>query len=157
MAWSAPKTDWNNGELVSADDMNAIGEHLVTLAASPAKASYITPSDIVRYSNSFVDIDGDNMNFTITTSGRDVLAHFQGVVHRADSSDLTVRFLVDVDGTRHGSHVSAGIGEYNYLISFTHLIENLSAGSHTFKFQWTQQHNKGVRLKWGAHAWVHEI
>ncbi len=156
MAWTTPKTDWSIGELVAPEDMNAIGENLAALVAPP-RASYITPSSIVRYSNSYVDIDSDNLNFTITTTGRDVLAHFQGVVHRADSSDLTVRFDVAVDGIRTDAHISAGIGDYNYLISFTHLIENLSAGPHTFKFQWGMQHNKGVKLLAGAQAWVREI
>ena len=155
MAWTTPKTDWATGELVAAGDLNAVGENLAALAA-PSSADYKTPDDIVKYSNDYVDIDSDNLNFTITTTGRDVLVHFQGVVHRADSSDLTVFFTVDIDGERHGG-VSAGIGDYNYPISFTHLITNLSAGPHTFKMQWRGQHNKGVRLKGGAHAWVREI
>lgn len=31
MAWTIPKTDWNNGDLVTADDMNAIGENLAAV------------------------------------------------------------------------------------------------------------------------------
>ena len=28
MAWTTPKTDWTTGELVTAADMNAVGENL---------------------------------------------------------------------------------------------------------------------------------
>ena len=31
MAWTTPKTDWTTGELVSAEDMNAVGENLAAL------------------------------------------------------------------------------------------------------------------------------
>ena len=31
MAWTTPKSDWTDGDLVTADDMNAIGENLASL------------------------------------------------------------------------------------------------------------------------------
>ena len=31
MAWTTPKTNWATGELVTAEDMNAINENLVAL------------------------------------------------------------------------------------------------------------------------------
>ncbi len=32
MAWTTPKTDWSTGELVTAEDMNAVGENLAALS-----------------------------------------------------------------------------------------------------------------------------
>ena len=31
MAWTTPKTDWAVGELVTAEDMNTLGENLAAL------------------------------------------------------------------------------------------------------------------------------
>ncbi len=45
MAWTTPKTDWSNGELVTADDMNAIGENLASLK-EPAPELFVTANEI---------------------------------------------------------------------------------------------------------------
>ena len=68
MAWTTPKTDWATGELVTAEDMNAVGENLAVLG-NLAKASYLTTARYERYTNDYVDIDSDNLNLTITTTG----------------------------------------------------------------------------------------
>ncbi len=156
MSWTTPKTDWATGELVSASDMNAIGENLAALAALPS-ASYTTLTDYEKHSNSYVDIDSDNLSLTITTNGGDILVHFHGAAHRAGNSTLTVTFAITVDGERQDGGISAALGSGRSPVSFTRLITGLSAGSHTFKMQWTGQHNKGMRLKSGAHFWVREI
>ncbi|MCY4540586.1 MAG: hypothetical protein OXE52_20380 [Chloroflexi bacterium] len=45
MVWRALRTDWTNGELVSADDMNAIGESLAALK-EPEPALSVTAIEI---------------------------------------------------------------------------------------------------------------
>ncbi|MCY4021347.1 MAG: hypothetical protein OXG39_18210 [Chloroflexi bacterium] len=162
MAWTTPKIDWNNGELVTADDMNEIGGLLKKLMAPLAVASYTTPSDIVATPRDWSDIDSDNLNFTLDTTGGDVLAHFQGVIHDETHRGHTVGFNLEVDGVRQrGSNgiVSAGLDNdrQNVPIAFTELIRNLSAGTHTFKFQWRSNQERAVRLKKGAQFWVREI
>ena len=48
MAWTTPKNDWAAGELVTAEDMNSVGENLAALRfSSSAVAAYTTTEDIV--------------------------------------------------------------------------------------------------------------
>ena len=156
MAWTTPKTDWETGELVAASDMNAIGENLAALQ-HPATAAYTTTAHIDKYAREFADVDSDNLNLTITTTGGDVLVHLHGLVELRDRQ--TARIDVEVDGTRQGGddgiariYAERDANERENT-SFTRLIQNLNAGSHTFKLQW-----KGsVKLRAGAQFWVREI
>ncbi|MCY4020248.1 MAG: hypothetical protein OXG39_12650 [Chloroflexi bacterium] len=43
MAWTTPKTDWNTGELVTAADMNAIGENFAALKNLQTSVAAYTP------------------------------------------------------------------------------------------------------------------
>ena len=161
MAWTAPKTDWANGELVSADDMNAIGEHLARLIAPPATASYQITSDIDSYSYEWVDIDSNNLNLSLTTTGGDVLAGFQGAIHRLGNG-TTVNVDIEVDGNRQGAWhtgiISAGIDSSRSPLGFSYLIRNLSSGRHTFKLQWRSNvRGQGMKLKTHSQFWVREI
>ncbi len=152
MAWTTPKTNWTTGELVSAGEMNAVSENLAELdRVRKTVAVHTTKDDIaIPHSNTFVDIDS-NFNLTITTAGGDVLVHFHGVVVNGP-----FRIDVEVDGTRLG-HDEYGLrrGEPNHeLLNFTHLVQNLSAGSHTFKLQ---GRNHRTTLRSHAQFWVREI
>ena len=40
MAWTTPKTDWAVGELVTAEDMNTLGENLAALKESADGGCY---------------------------------------------------------------------------------------------------------------------
>ena len=88
MAWTTPKTDWTTGELVAAEDMNAIGENLAALRTL-AIAAYTTTAHIAFPSSgngsAFADIDSDNLNLTLSTSGGDVLVHFYGSMKHYDN------------------------------------------------------------------------
>ena len=152
MAWTTPKTDWEVGELVSAGEMNAVSENLAELdRVRKAVAAYTTTDDIaIAHSNTFVDIDS-NFNLTITTAGGDVLVHFHGVV-----VNKGLKIDVEVDGTRQGDadHGLRYEGVDREMVSITHLIQNLSAGSHTFKLQ---GRNSGTTLRRHAQFWVREI
>ncbi|MCY4018233.1 MAG: hypothetical protein OXG39_02375 [Chloroflexi bacterium] len=152
MAWTTPKTDWEVGELMMVSGMNAVGENLVELdRVRKAVAVHTTTADIaISNSSTFVDIDS-NLNLTITTAGGDVMVHFHGVV-----ANKPFRIDVEVDGTRLG-HDEYGLrrGEPNHeLLNFTHLVQNLSAGSHTFKLQ---GRNHATTLRSHAQFWVREI
>ncbi|MCY4020247.1 MAG: hypothetical protein OXG39_12645 [Chloroflexi bacterium] len=164
MTWTAPKTDWSTGELITADDMNAIGENLASLRGVSTAESYTTTADISISSNipEFIDIDSDNLNLSLTTSGGDVLVHFDGTLNVGDAQ--FVYLDVEVDGTRLGgangilSHQMvrvSGVAYADNIVSFTRLIQNLSAGSHTFKFQWKSSFRFSMRA--GAHYWVREL
>jgi len=166
MAWTTPKTDWATGELVTAADVNAIGENLVALKQLSAVVSHTTTADIDvpigTIGNTFVDVATDNLNLTITTAGGDVMVHFHGSIKVWDR-----RFIyldIEVDGARLGGDdgtfthqlVEVSGGKHaNNLLSFTRLIQNLSAGSHTFKLQWKGDYN--YTIKAGAQFWVREI
>lgn len=86
MTWADPKTDWSNGDLVTADDMNEIGENLATVRNLPTVA-HTTTADISANAGEFVDVDSANLNLTINTNGGDVLVHFHGTVelHNGES------------------------------------------------------------------------
>ena len=163
MAWTTPKTNWATGELVTAEDLNAINENLAAIRnVSNNVAAFTTTEDIaIPGGNAFADADSDNLNLTLTTSGGDVLVHFEGSVSRTRNS-LTASFDIDIDGNRQG-------GDYGIMqtlieasvrtVSFTRLIQNLSAGTHIFKIQrkGNQWSGDGINLRAGALFWVREI
>ncbi len=160
MAWTTPKTDWNTGELVTAADLNAIGANLALLRySSTAVAAYTTPEDINNPTNNeFTDVDSINLSLTITTGGGDVLVHFDGVVQRGEGRNTENSFDFVVDGIRQGNEnglIRTHVQIPRLNQSFTRLIQNLSAGPHTFKLQW--KNGSSVRLFAGAQFWVREI
>ena len=164
MVRRALRTDWTNGELVSADDMNAIGESLATLRSSgKAIAAYTTTANIIGNAAQYTDVDSENLNLTITTTGGDVLAHFQGTVtNHFSSGTYEGYFDVTVDGNRQGGEwglIGYKIEEDNSCVSFTYLIQNLSEGPHTFKLQWRESGSgsQSIKLRPYAQFWVREI
>jgi len=160
MTWTTPKTDWNTGELVAATHLNAIGENLVALKQPPT-AVYTTTADIEGRNEAFLDVDSDNLSLTITTTGGDVLVHFHGSMERINYDNSMVYCDVAVDGARQGEDlgiVRAYVNSDDRAVSFTHLIQNLAAGSHTFKLQWKIQYRTvGIKLFAGAQFWAREI
>ncbi|MCY4020246.1 MAG: hypothetical protein OXG39_12640 [Chloroflexi bacterium] len=159
MAWTTPKTDWSTGELVAAADLNAIGANLVALK-NPAKAVYTTTAEIIGRTETFADVDS-NMRLALATTGGDVLVHFHGSMENVDPYNTMLYCDIDIDGTRQGAEFGisrAHIDAHDKAVSFTHLIRNLSAGSHNFKLQWKiEKQTVGVRLFAGAQFWVREI
>ena len=73
------------------------------------------------------------------------------------------RFDIEVDGTRLGgddgilllSYSNARDHSVRQSVSVSHLIQNLSAGSHTFKLQ--VKTRSYMSLSAGAQFWVREI
>lgn len=161
MAWTTPKTDWETGELVAASDMNAIGENLAELKQlSGITAAYTTTDHITLNSRSFSDVDSANLNLAITTRGGDILVHFHGEI--LVGTGQSAYFDVDVDGTRQGgieglgrTTVAAHGGNMGSIVSFTRLIQGLSAGAHTVKL--VCKTTTRINLGEGAQFWVREI
>ena len=160
MAWTTPKTDWTTGELVTAADMNAVGENLAALRhPSTAVAAYTTTENISLNSESeFVDVDSTNLNLTITTAGGDVMVQFHGSVQLFGRR--YAYFDIEVDGNRQGD-TSGILNTYvhdarnHHIVSFVRLLQNLRAGSHTVKLQYKTI--SSVTLFTGAQFWVREI
>ena len=150
MTWTTPKTDWATGELVTAEDMNAIGENLADLKTPVATAYVTTAATHIANSSDFADI-GSNFNLTIDTAGGDVLVHFHASINEA-----WIMLDVEVDGVRHGD-ATTGIrsgGVSREFVSFTRLIQGLSPGTHTFKLQ---ARNAPATIQPGAQFWVREL
>lgn len=159
MIWTPPKIDWSNGDLVTADDLNAIGENLASVR-NLGKATGATTEEIVKLLGDFANVDSANLNLTLTTASADVMVYFHGSLKRIGSDNWTyARFDFDVDGIQKGG--ANGIatfymtGHFYWTANFTHLIQDLSPGSHTFKLKW--KGDRKVSLAAGAQFWVREI
>ena len=123
---------------MTVEDKNAVGANQVGLR-EPEVAAYETTADInVPSGNGFVDIDC-RFNLTIATTGGDVLAHFQGSPTAAG-----FKIVADFDGNRHGDSdhgIKSHVPNNEEFVSFTRLIQELSAGPHVFRRQ-----ERGMRL-----------
>ncbi len=158
MAWTTPRTDWANGELVTAADINAIGENLAALRETSTAASYTTTALINAYAREFIDLDSENLNLTINTSGGDVLVHFHGVFAHGSADDTDNCLDIVIDGNRQNGEdglMRFKADRRRRAQSFTRLFQNVDAGSHTFKLQWRNWNR--VILYAGAQFWVREI
>ena len=163
MAWTTPKTNWATGELVTAEDMNAVGENLAFLKSSRIAVG-TTTAVLSTNATEFADVDSTNLNLTLTTTGGDVLVRFHGLILRANADgDVRAYFDVDVDGERQGGDgeiIQSLAGSNRRSVSIVHIIQNLSPGSHTFKLQWRRTARKSwyaVALEANAQFWVREI
>lgn len=142
---------WTTDELVTASDIHSIGENPAAVGGATAH--------ITKNSGAFVDINRKNLTLTITIRGGDALAHFQGSVRYTDGDrSATVYFDVDIDSSRQGGN--DGIMENKmdrryHNVSFTRLIQNLSAGYHAFKLQW-KRGGGTITLKAHVQFWVIE-
>ena len=141
--WTAPIT-WAVDQLVTADNLNEqVRDNLEFLKDPPTDEYTLNEgSDYTTTSTSFVDIDATNLALTIETGGGDVLVHFHGVFGSVSGSGTAVAYLeVDVDGSPLAGNdgiIAIYIDDAadHFPLSFTQLIQGLSAGSHTFKLQW---------------------
>lgn len=143
MAWTTPKT-WTS-EVLTSNDMNTyLSDNTQYLydevTYSPAVYTYSrTTGDYSTTSATFVDIDASNMVATITTDGGDVLITFAGTLTRSGGSASGVNLGFDYDGTdyvilRPLVSTTYGIG---VNASFSVILDNVTAGSHTFRMQWS--------------------
>jgi hypothetical protein len=131
-----------NGAQLVADSAQSTG---LAWRAAPTIGVYTrTSADYTTTSTSFVDIDGTNLSFTITTLARRVKMGFVGSIFTGATANQQIFLDVTVDGTLQGGTNGGLVGirspndttQRFYNGSFTYLTDVLSAGSHTFKFQW---------------------
>lgn len=154
MARTIPKTDWADGELVTAAHLNAIGENLAALL-NPPTAIGILPIRAETRSRTFIDVHS-NFNLELTTTGGDVLAMFSGTVDHDSSRDARAEFVIEVDGVQQSiSWDDEGINKVGTTFAF--LVQNLSPGLHTFKLRWRCTKAYDVQVSPQARFWVREI
>jgi hypothetical protein len=149
--WTAPRTDWVEGEIVDAEDMNVIGADLTLLRTPPSASVDLNESaDYTTTSTAFVDINATKLSHTITTSGGDVLVTFAGSALNSHVAGANVLFDVTVDSVRAGGDdgifMATGFANLAANISFAYWIKGLAAGSHTFRLQWKV--SAGTAILW---------
>ena len=166
MAWTSPKT-WGSEVLTSSDLNTHLRDNLEALKDPPSdNYEADESSDYSTTSTSFVDVDATNFNFTITTTGGDVMVGFSGRVANASGY---VHMDVDLDGTRIAADGTDGIvsspNATAQHASFVWLVTGLSAGSHQFKLQFKCNSGTAVIYAGGGTAqrdslaqfWVREV
>jgi hypothetical protein len=132
--WTEPKTDWQEGEIVTEQEMNEIGENLEYLNERPGDVTLLGTNRVVS-STTFGAVTG--LSVTLDTNGGDVLVIASVSAERSAGSDNT-NLLLDlaVDGNRVGdssqglvrSMAATQVRHYG----FAYLAQGLAAGSHTF-------------------------
>lgn len=154
MTRTIPKTDWADGELVTAAHLNAIGENLAALL-NPPTAIGTLPIRAETGSRTFIDVHS-NFNLELATTGGDVLAVFSGTVDHDSTRDARAEFVLEVDGVQQSiSWHDQGINQVGTTFAF--LVQNLSPGTHTFKLKWRASHNYDIQVSPQAQFWVREI
>jgi hypothetical protein len=136
MAWTTPKTDWAESNLVTETHLNDIGSNLAELKAPPsANYELDETSDYTTTSSSFVDIDDEELSLTIDTTGGDIMVGFIGSFN---SSGDNHNFLeLDLDGSAvAGDDGICKWRDRNEKTGFVYLITGVSATSHIIKLQW---------------------
>lgn len=134
--WNTPRQDWALNDIVTADDMNDIGENLAYLKDREARnRDNLSPVNIDT--NVWTTLGSVN----ITTRGGDVLAGFYASVYH--TSGGRGYFDIAVDGTRYalsGSNGSLEIAPSGYsemgTTSMQLLLTGIAAGAHTVTLQW---------------------
>jgi hypothetical protein len=90
-------------------------------------------------SSAWADVDTD-FNFSITTTGGDVLISFIGNAVRSGGGVNQLQlFDVSVNSTRIINQTDAGLAMFSNvvtLIQFSRRVTGLAAGTHTFNLQW---------------------
>ena len=138
-AWTTPKT-WTAEPLTSTDMNTYIRDNQNDIRARQDNNDDYIANEVSNYtttSSSFVDVDGTNLNISLTTLGGDVLVGFAGSV-QIPSGDFG-HFNIAVDSADYfGDDGVTGLTQGNATldVSFVVLIEGLSAGVHTFELRW---------------------
>ncbi len=135
-AWTTPKQDWALNDIVTAPDLNAIGENLAYLKEQTARTSAtITPAS--TGSTSWTT----HASLSLTTRGGDLqVCFYAGVYHSAlgrayfDVALDGVR--VALNGTNGSLELTPGGTGSAAQAALTLLLTGISAGAHTVALQW---------------------
>jgi hypothetical protein len=137
MAWTTPKI-WASEPLISTDLNTYVRDNQTYLKDridATAKQYIRTSGDYSTTSSSLVDIDATNLALTLTTLGGDVRVTFTGMGVLDTSNNRDFVLAVDIDGTPYNIMDHKEYGQTNF--GFTYIFTGLTAGSHTFKMQWS--------------------
>lgn len=135
-AWTTPRQDWALNDLVTAPDLNAIGENLAYLKQPSARASAtITPAS--TGSTSWIN----RASLTLTTRGGDLqvcfyAAIFHTALGRAHFDVALDGTRIALDGTDGSLELTPGGSGSLIQAALTLLLTGIAAGSHTVALQW---------------------
>ncbi|MEM9950162.1 MAG: hypothetical protein AAF846_01070 [Chloroflexota bacterium] len=139
MAWTEPTT-WQAGDPLTADRLNTEVKDNLLVLKNPAKGIYRATGWYQSTATGWNDIDATNLSFTLDTNGGDIQISFLGYIY----GDMF--FDVELDGQRLGG--SSGIYARSAVnvgpVSFSLIFTDISAGSHTFKWQWKRGGSAGT-------------
>lgn len=134
--WTAPRT-WTAGELVTASMMNGLRDQLNALKTPAWGMAYIDEAaDYSTTSTSFVDVDaaGTSLTLTVTTGGGNMMVVFAGSAQCSPAGN-TGYFGLSIDGVDVANDGVVAFATtttaHPQNVSFTWLLTELSAGSHT--------------------------
>jgi hypothetical protein len=151
MAWTTPKT-WVADATLPASDLNThVRDNLDALKSPPSDHHELNEvADITTSSTTFVDVDGTNYEFSITTYGGDLLVGFHGTVNESGGNQQ-VHFNIAVDGV----DVAADDGLYSCYglrqgVGFVYKLTSIDADTHTFTLRWKVQTGGAATLYAGA-------
>ena len=151
--WITPKQDWNPNDLVSADDMNALGGNLAYLKLERARAALaVTPGTTT--STTFATL----RTLALTTRGGVLLVGFYaGCTH---DSGGAVYFDASLDGSRlalYGTNGSLELrpGTTASLAGYSLLMTSVSAGTHSVALVWRT--NTGTAAVSVGQFWAVEL
>lgn len=137
-AWVNPPTRSTN-DLINATIWNQdVVANTQALKNPPSDQYTANESSDYAGTGSWADVDATNWSFSVTTTGGDVMVHFDGTVYTTGAA-ANVQLDVAVDGTRDGGddgYIKQNVSATPTVVSFTRLITGLTAGSHTFTLQW---------------------
>jgi hypothetical protein len=143
---------------------------VISMATKPS-AAFTTDVVYQTTSNALTPVDATNLTLSLDTSGGDVLLGFSGSLWQATASSGMVHTVFDihVDDATYAGDVANGVQRLTTnsanltshraaWIGFTHLFEDLPAGTHTFELQWAVAvSGVTMQIPAGAHFWVKEL
>lgn len=121
--------------VLTAASVQEVGKH--------ASARYIrTAGNYTTTAATFGDIDGTNASFTLTVRANARILMGMAGASNCNNTAGGTWFDAVVDGTRQGGDLGlTGYGQHStaseaFPIGWSYLTDQLSAGSHTVKWQW---------------------
>ncbi len=148
-----PMTELVTGDLVTEADMAALRENITYLLAPNRACAISTAGTLTTTSLVFVEVDPDNLRLMLQTHGGPVLVCFTGNLY-AGATTHRVYLDLEVDGVRYAGTTFGLLqqGDFGTVpdnarpASFTALIPDLAAGTHTITLLWRVSGGSTVSL-----------
>lgn len=133
MTWYAPNTAWTTGTLVSASELNEIGEDLLDLLRGRVSTVNGGGTEFTTVSTSYVDITGMSVSHTVAQSSANLLILAAGDMLITGAYVATL--AVNVGGTDYDMGAAASVSAYTQLQTYFTRVTGLSAGTYTVKLR----------------------